>query len=400
MKTKRTDLVLAACFCGAIGLYDALYLLLGLTGGPIIGPAMDILFPDFLVFHAAVRAWLEGKATLIYNVDAFTAFQNVIYADRIPATIHLRPFFYPPIWLLLLLPLGALGVGKAYGLFFSGTTALATVLEGRRDWWGWLAIITSPAALWTILAGQNTFLSVALFYGGLHLLERKPAAAGILLGMLSYKPQILALVPLALVAARQWRALGWTLATVVMLSLVSLGVFGLDFWSAFFDAAREASSSRVVNETFERIFMQMTTLLAAARIVGLAPGLSAAIQLGGSALAVIAVWIAFRRHVQSEPRIAVLATATILVSPYTLNYDLLLLMPAAVALFRMGVALGFYPLERLIYPALWLTPTLGWAFNQHGLPLIPLVIVTFGAVAWARLGGQSKVELPQPATTR
>jgi hypothetical protein len=66
----------------------------------------------------------------------------------------------------------------------------------------------------------------------------------------------------------------------------------------------------------------------------------------------------------------------------------------------MGVALGFYPLERLIYPALWLTPTLGWAFNQHGLPLIPLVIVTFGAVAWARLGGQSKVELPQPATTR
>jgi hypothetical protein len=188
MTRGRLDLVVAACFCAAIGVYDGFYLLLGLSGGPFIGPALNVRFPDFLVFHAAARAWLEGKQALIYDIDAFTAFQNSIYVDRFPKAVHFRPFFYPPIWLLLLLPLAALAVGKAYGLFMATTAAIATALEGRRDWWGWLAILASPATVWTVLAGQNTLLSLGLFYGGLRLVERAPAIGGVLLGVLIYKP--------------------------------------------------------------------------------------------------------------------------------------------------------------------------------------------------------------------
>jgi hypothetical protein len=148
---------------------------------------------------------------------------------------------------------------------------------------------------------------------------------------------------------------------------------------------------------FRRIFMHMTTLLAAARILGLPPGLAGAIQLAGAAVAVAAVWFAFRRHRSGEVRTAVLMTATFLVSPYTLNYDLLLLMPAAVALFRRGLALGFYPLERLLYLILWLMPTGGMILNRLDLPIMPLVILLFGAIAWARLQAESKVELPNAA---
>lgn len=397
---SRIDLRVAAAFCGVVGLYDVLYVSFLLSRGPLIGPTMEVLYPDFLVFHAAVRAFLEGKLALIYDIDAFTGFQNVIYADRFPGTVLFRPFFYPPSWLLMLLPLGLLAVGPAYGAFMIVTAAAATALEGRRDWWGWLAIVSSPAAVWAVLAGQNTFLSLACFYGGLRLLDRSPAAAGILLGLLSYKPQIWMLVPLALLAARQWRGLAWTGATVAALSLASASVFGLDFWMAFIDAAREAGSARVANIMFERIFMHMTTLLAAARIVGLPPGLAGAIQIAGAALAAAAVWFAFRRHPSSDARTAVLMTATFLVSPYTLNYDLLLMMPAAVAMFRRGVADGFYPLERSVYLALWLMPTFGMLLNRFDLPIMPLVILMFGAVAWARLQARSKVELPTAAATR
>ncbi|MGQ0584308.1 MAG: glycosyltransferase family 87 protein [Reyranella sp.] len=395
--TPRIDLRIAAAFCGIIGLYDTLYVSFLLSGGPLIGPFMDVYFPDFLVFHAAVRAFLEGKLALIYNIDAFTQFQNAIYPDRFPGTVLFRPFFYPPTWLLTLLPLGLLAVGPAYGVFMIATAAAATALEGRRDWWGWLLIVSSPAAVWVVLAGQNTFLSLACFYGGLRLLDRSPAAAGILLGLLSYKPQIWVLVPLALLAARQWRALAWTAGTVAVLSLASLGVFGLDFWLAFIDAMREAGSENVANTMFKRIYMHMTTLVAAARIIGLSPGIAGAIQLVGAAVAVAAVWFAFRRYRSSDARIAVLATATFLVSPYTLNYDLLLLMPAAVALFRRGAALGFYPLERLVYFVLWLMPTAGMVLNRLDLPIMPVIILLFGAIAWARLQAESKVELPRPA---
>ena len=398
MTAGRRDLLVAALFCAAVGLYDASYAWRLFTGGPLIGPAVVTPFPDFLVFHAAARAWVEGKASLIYDIDALTAFQNALFADRLPGEVRFRPFFYPPTWLLLLLPFAALAVGHAYTLFLSTTVAFATVLEGRRDWPGWLAILVSPAAVWVAITGQNTFFSLGLFYGGMRLLVRSPALAGVLLGLLAYKPQLWALVPLALVAARQWRALAWTLGTVIATSLASLAVFGPELWRAFFGAAREAGSARVVDEMLARVSSQLTTLFDAGYILGLPTGAASALQTAGAVLAVVAVWIGFRRYPPSTARTALLATATFLVSPYTLNYDLLLLMPAVVALFRLGTAHGFYPGERLLHAALWLLPLAGMILNRLGLPLAPLIIVLFGVVAWRRL--TSKVELPGVAAAR
>ena len=395
---SRVDLVVAAVFCGVTGLGDVFYVAATLSGRPTIGPTFNGLFPDFMVFYAATQAYFEGKLALVYDAHAFTQFQNTLFLPGyLQQPLLFRPFFYPPTWLLMLLPFGLLGLTKAYGVFMGLTAAAATAFEGRRDGWGWLAVVTSPAAVWVVLAGQNTFLSVALLYAGLRLLDRSPAAAGVLLGLLSYKPQVWVLVPLALLAARQWHTLLWTIGTVAAMSLLSLAAFGFDFWLAFVEASREAVSARVVDEMFQRFFMHMTTLLAAARIAGLPPGLAAVIQLGGAALSIAAVWLAFRRPGNGEARIAVLVTATFLVSPYTLNYDLLLLMPAAVALFRQGTVAGFYPLERLVYPFLWLIPTAAWVLNQIELPITPLVVLAFGAIAWMRLRAQPKVELPSAA---
>ena len=380
--TERGALAVAAAFCAAVGLYDLLYVYFTLSGGPAIGPRHPVLFPDFLVFDAAVRAWRDGKLALVYDIDAFSAFQN--------AGLHFRPFLYPPIWLLMLLPLGALAVGKAYALFMAATAAIATMLEGRRDWPGWLAIVASPAAAWVVLSGQNTFLSLGLFYGGLHLLDRAPVAAGILLGLLAYKPQIWILVPLALLAARQWKALAATLATVAALALASLGLFGLEFWRGFIAAARAASTTPAAELMFQQMHVQMTTLLAAARMAGLSPIFAGVVQLAGSLLAIAAVWFTFRLRGPGPAQTAVLATATFLVSPYTLNYDLLLLMPAVVVLYRIGAARAFLPGERILHLLIWLLPTLGWMLNQLALPVVPLAILLFGVTAWKRAGGHDK----------
>ncbi len=151
----------------------------------------------------------------------------------------------------------------------------------------------------------------------------------------------------------------------------------------------------------ELMIFQMTTLLAAARLIGLPLAAALAIQLAGALLAVAAVWHAFRHYCSSDARTAVLVTAVFLISPYMLNYELLLLMPAVVALFRQGARQGFHPGERLVLAAMWLMPTtIGMILNRAGLPIMPLVILLFGALAWARLKGQPKVELPSAATAR
>ena len=387
MKTRaRLDLVLAALFVGIVGIYDIAYVVFSLARGPRIGPYINVLFPDFLVFYAAVQAFFEGKLSIVYDIAAITQYQNdLFFPERFSTLVTFRPFFYPPIWLLMALPLALLAVTKAYVAFMSFTVAAATAVEGRRTPWGWLAVLTCPAAAWVIVAGQNTFLSVALFYGGFRLLDRSPAWAGVLLGCLSYKPQIWVLVPLALFAARKWRALAWTVGTVAALSLLSLLVFGLDTWLAFFAAIHEMSSPKIADEIFNRVFMQMTTLLASARLVGLSPATASALQAAGALLAIAATWRAFRCYESSSAQIAVLAVATFLVSPYTLNYDLLLLMPAAVALFGQAIQQRFLPLERLVYLFLWLIPTAMWVLNQLRGTIAPLIVLAFGLVAWQRL---------------
>lgn len=391
---RRDPLIWA---CALVGFYGVLQVILSIAHGPAIGLDFDVLYPDFLVFLSAAHAYFEGKLAIVYDIDAFTAFQNALYADHFHGPIEFRPFLYPPIWLLLILPFGLLAAPKAYALFACLTAAFATAMQGPRTGWGWLAVITSPAAMWVVLAGQNTWLSLALFYGGFHLVPRAPWLGGALLGFLAYKPQIWVLVPLALLAAREWRALLAMVGVVAVLCLASAGVFGVSFWLAFLEAARDAATPRFADIMYNRIYSNLTSLMGAARMIGLSAGAAGLIQLAGAVLSAVAVWLAFRRPGDPEARIAVLATATFLVSPYTLNYDLLMLMPAVVVLYRQGMRHGFLLLERPVHVALWVAPTVGVILNDEHVPLMPVVILLFGLVAWLRLRDAAKVELPSPA---
>ena len=116
--------------------------------------------------------------------------------------------------------------------------------------------------------------------------------------------------------------------------------------------------------------------------------MASAIQFGFTAVAVavaVAATYAFRYHRSGAARAAVLLAGTFFVSPYMLNYDLLLLMPAVLALYRRGATEGFYPLEPLVYAGMWVVPTLTLYFSRFGYPLAPLVILAFLAAAVLRL---------------
>ena len=176
--SPRWYLRLAIVFCAVIGLYDVLYVASLALHGPRLGRPQWVMYPDFLTPWAAVRAFFEGKLAMVYtDIDAFTGFQNALFADRFPDIVHYRPFLYPPFWLLALLPLGLIAVDAAYWVFML-VTAGASAFEGRRHrWpWGWLAMAVSPAAVHVVVSGQATFLAVALVYGGLRLLDRKTGA--------------------------------------------------------------------------------------------------------------------------------------------------------------------------------------------------------------------------------
>lgn len=388
--SPRLYALLAIAFCGLVGLYDLLYIISLIVGGPSIGPIQYALFPDFLTPYAAVRAYFEGKLGIVYDFDVFSRFHDSLFADR-PHLSGFRPFLYPPTWILLLLPFGLLAIDAAI-IVFMVVTIGASAFESRRDLVQWLAVATSPAAMWAVVSGQNSFLLMALLYGGLRLLDRAPAISGILLGMLIYKPQIFVLVPIALIASRQWRALLWAAATVIAVSLVSLQVFGIDCWIAFLEMARQSSGPRMVDYVVNVLGLVVITPFVSALRIGASQDIASILQFSTAALAVIFTWISFRHFPPSAARTAVLIAGTLLVSPYLLNYDLLLLMPVALALYWQGAVEGFRPLEPLVYAALWVIPTLCRPLGRHDLPVTPLIILAFFGFAIARLVTQPRIK--------
>lgn len=392
---------LAVAFCAVVGVYDVLTIILFLSGGPYIGPQRWVLFPDFIVYHAAGRALLEGNAGAIYSLAAFSDYLNLHYADYFNRKlVNFRPFMYPPPWLLLIMPLALLGVATGYGVFMAITGTLAAVLVGRANFWIWMAALTSPAALWTMIAGQNAFLNVGLFYGGMRLLDRSPMAAGILLGLLSYKPQLFVLIPVALLAARRWRALAWAIGTAAFMALASLLVFGPALWIQFLEMARESSTSQFTDQMYRHVATFMTTIQAAGRLLGVPPALATIAHLAGALAALITVWRAFSRHPPGDETTAILAAGTLLVSPYLINYDLLLLMPAALMVFRRRAEADLYPAELLFYVGLWLIPNLGIRLNAMGIPVTPLFVVGLLFLAWQALQTRSlPMRAPPPATS-
>jgi len=167
--------------------------------------------------------------------------------------------------------------------------------------------------------------------------------------------------------------------------LASLAVFGVGTWLDFIALMRATGGERMHHYVMEVLSAFIITPYVSALGFGLPRGVASAVQFGLAAAAVATTWYAFRYHRSGAARTAVLLAGTFFVSPYMLNYDLLLLMPVVIALYRRGATEGFYPLEPLVYAGMWVVPTLTLYFSRFGYPIAPLVILAFLAAAVLRL---------------
>ncbi|MGE0222582.1 MAG: glycosyltransferase family 87 protein [Acetobacteraceae bacterium] len=331
---------------------------------------------DFVSFYAAGSLALAGTPALAYD-------QPVHHLVQQQATVAGAPyqfFFYPPVYLLLCAPLALLPYFLANALFQIASLGLflgvmRAVLAERG--WDWLIpLLAFPAVLWTIGLGQNAFLTASLFGGFLLLLERRPVLAGVLVGLLCYKPHFGLLVPVALIAGGHWRAVFSAGVTVAALVAGAAAVFGLDTWQAYVTAF---AGSGQVYESGRIDLAGMVTVFGALRLFGLL----AAVAYGAQAISAVAMAVAVAlvwRRTESRPlRAATLLTATLLAVPLALLYDQMLLLLAAGWMVRQARTDGFLPWEKAalfaLYPlALLLWPVGAALYLPLGVPLSLLVL--------------------------
>jgi arabinofuranan 3-O-arabinosyltransferase len=202
------------------------------------------------------------------------------------------------------------------------------------------------------------FLTAALIGLSLAFMERRPLIAGFFLGLLTFKPHFGLLFPVALVASRNWRALGGAAATAAVLAVAAAIGFGYEGWSSFIDALTDRSSGLGPGVGVE---LRLHSIFGLFHWAGASPKIAWSGQLVVSAGVVLATGMLWARSLPYNLRAAALCVGSIMVSPYVLYYDLCILCIAVAFLVKEGMSRGFLPGERtallLCWPALFLVKT-------------------------------------------
>jgi alpha-1,2-mannosyltransferase len=335
---------------------------------------------DFLSYWAAAVLAVGGAPADAYDIVLHHAVQE----RALPFDTRL-PFGYPPPYLLLLMPLGLLPYAASAGVWIGVTLAAyaAAVRRVMPDWAG-AAIAFPPVAICGI-SGQNGLLTAALFMAGMSKLGTRPFVAGLLFGCLAIKPQLGVLLPLAFIAAREERAFAGATVAVLMLIATSLIAFGTAPWFGFF--GQSTLFAAIATDGLVG-WHKMASIYTSLRLAGLVNEAAWALHIACAISAAVAVWQVWCSSSDTLTRGAILAPASLLISPYLYVYDQILLIISLYWLARQGVSHKWLV---LLYMLPLTTIAQFWTANPT-INLAPLTSVAALALVWLRF----RLPLVQP----
>lgn len=272
--------------------------------------------PDFAAFHiVAQRVW-HGDVELAYQFAAFMKMQ----LDASGGTNGFMPWTYPPQFDLLVAPLAFLPGWAAYALFTGVTlfTYLLTLRAIARRHFVPVLIVIFPAIAVTLACGQNGFLTGTLM--GLFCLhaERRPVLAGIALGAMVFKPHLAIAAGIYVLLTRRWRIVLSAATVVTASSLLVTLILGPDIWLAWLGGIKEAAG--FLEEGRYPLF-RMISAYAALYKIGFA-GWAFWGQMIVASCAIMAVVLGVARGPSRRFTLGVVATMSVMISPYAYDYDL------------------------------------------------------------------------------
>jgi len=338
---------------------------------------------DFLTFWSAARLALAGHPLDAYSADAI----KHVAQQLGPHIILPGPWFYPPNFLLLVQPLGFLSAPLAYALFASISSVVFVLLARRAlpipDMIMW--IVAFPGLWLNAAQGQNAALTASLALAAFLSMPKRPMLAGVFIGLLSIKPHLAILFPLALACAGMWTTFIAAALTTILFTTVSVAVFGLDILPVFLHGLHDANGFTASGSL---PWFQMASLFASLRMAHVATGPAYVAQACQAIVAICAVAWVWRNAKGLEVRATALVAATFMISPYIYNYDGVWLgIPLALIAAR-ALRDGWLRGEPAILFFAWIYPQLGNQLAKDcGVGVGPLIfaLLIFVAVRRARL---------------
>ena len=321
---------------------------------------------DFIGFWTAARLAISQGFASAYDIPAQAFFQHHTFGVQ-----TFVPFYYPPPFLFLVLPFGTLTLSLAYAAFATTgyllSSAMLRLFFPRLTW----IIAAAPAALMTFLAGQSSAIVCALTFAAFAQLNSNAFAAGLVFGALVIKPQFALLVPVALMASRQWRAIFGAAISGGALTLLSVAAIGVDGVSAYLRAARTTAAA--IGDP--SVLSKMQSVFAFFRLLHTPASLAWSAQIFATATAAAIVYRVWRGTGEFKGKCAVLTLCALAASPWVSGYDYLL---ALFCVCWMTVEIsrsGAVAWERLAVALLYIAPFLSiFSSGFLHVPLGPISI--------------------------
>ena len=201
---------------------------------------------DFSMFWPAGILTRAGDFTTLYNPNLITAWRQHFFSPGVTP----MPWPYPPPMLLPVLAISYL----PYNLAFAVWTVLQLVIaffllrSAGLSRTVILLGLLSPAALWSMEMGNISILSGACLVTGLLMADTAPLRAGAVISLLLAKPQAALIVPFALLASRNFRAIIAGLALAALLLGLETAALGPAVWVQFFSTGLAGGHQTLVTE--------------------------------------------------------------------------------------------------------------------------------------------------------
>jgi hypothetical protein len=327
-----------------------------------------------------LNTWMGGRSALAEGPAAWFDFR--VYNDLLRALVGITESYfwsYPPHILLFIWPFGLMPYLPAFVLWTLGGFALFlyAAASGGVERRHLLFVAVAPAVAINVFIGQNGFFTAALLIVGLINLDRRPLLSGVLFGILTIKPQLGLLLPVVLAVSGRWRTMASAAATTAALVAATSWLYGADIWMAYLRNVIPVQHF-LQEHGNGMLFLQIPSAFYAGRLVGLPIAADWALQAIVSAATIAAVIWTFRRRRDPVLSMALLIAATFLFTPYSMNYDMVVLAWVA-ALLRQRQASE--PIDHYLIIAMWSLPL---TMMLAGLIHVPLALLVLAALA-ARL---------------
>ena len=340
---------------------------------------------DFSNYRIAARLTASGEWRDLFGPQP-DYFRHMV--EAFGADFRWHNWSYPPHTLLLLWPLSSLGYVPAMAVFLAATGLFYAWAARRFAGEARLLLLAAvfPYAAFMVWSAQNGFLTAGLALGGLALRQSRPVAAGILIGLLTIKPQLGLLLPILLLAERRYLAIASAAATTVLLVAVSMAIFGRESWLGYLNHV--APYQVEVMRTFQGTFLSMMpTLYGSLRAIGLAADPALALHLAIGLPVAAAAIAAFFIVPGARWRAIILSLATPLATPYAFAYDLGM---TAAGLGLMAYLCAADPAsgwrDRWLLAAAMLAPLATYPLGALGYPVAPVFLAAVFVLALMRSG--------------